>query len=66
MSVFAKVFAMIIVVHMIMLIIQYTIAGTVSKQNPFMLIKKMMPAYFTPVIRFYDSCNIGSHKTTRR
>ena len=47
MSVFAKVFAMIIVVHMIMLIIQYTIAGTVSKQNPFMLIKKMMPAYFT-------------------
>lgn len=38
MSVFAKVFAMIIVVHMIMLIIQYTIAGTVSKQNPFMLI----------------------------
>lgn len=46
-SVFAIVFAMIIILHLVMLTIQYTIAGSLSKQNPFFLMKTMAPAYFT-------------------
>ncbi len=36
-SVFAVVFVMIIVLHFIMLTLQYTVAGTLSKRNPFFL-----------------------------
>ena len=46
-SVFAVVFVMIIILHFIMLTIQYTVAGTLSKRNPFFLMKTMAPAYFT-------------------
>ncbi|MDF1508575.1 dicarboxylate/amino acid:cation symporter [Robertmurraya sp. DFI.2.37] len=47
MSVFAKVFVMIIALHILYLVLQYSIAGTVSKRNPFRLLKDMTPAYFT-------------------
>ncbi|MGG0717844.1 dicarboxylate/amino acid:cation symporter [Robertmurraya massiliosenegalensis] len=47
MSVFAKVFVMIIALHVIYLLVQYSVAGTVSKQNPLRLLKEMTPAYFT-------------------
>lgn len=46
-SVFAKVFVMIIILHILYLTLQYTIAGTMSKQNPFIMLRKMSPAYFT-------------------
>ena len=46
-SVFAVVFIMIIALHLIMLTIQYTIAGTISGRNPLRLMKIMAPAYFT-------------------
>lgn len=46
-SVFAVVFIMIIVLHLVMLTIQYTVAGAMSKKNPFHLMKTMSPAYFT-------------------
>ena len=46
-SVFAMVFIMIIVLHFIMLTLQYTVAGTLSKRNPLFLMKTMAPAYFT-------------------
>ena len=46
-SVFAIVFVLIIVMHWIMLIIQFTVAGTLNKKNPLTLIKAMLPAYFT-------------------
>ncbi|MCM2591016.1 dicarboxylate/amino acid:cation symporter [Rossellomorea marisflavi] len=46
-TVFAKVFVMIIILHLFFLIVQYTAAGTIRKQNPFSMIKTMMPAYFT-------------------
>lgn len=46
-SVFAKVFVMIIVLHILYLVVQYTVAGSLSKQNPFIMLKKMTPAYFT-------------------
>lgn len=46
-SVFAIVFVMIIVLHLLMLTIQYTVAGSLSGRNPFGLMKTMAPAYFT-------------------
>jgi len=46
-SVFAKVFALIIFLHIAMLMVQYTTSGIVSGKNPFKLIKTMFPAYFT-------------------
>ncbi|WRP06841.1 dicarboxylate/amino acid:cation symporter [Rossellomorea aquimaris] len=47
MSVFAKVFVMIILLHVVFLILQYTTAGTLRKQNPLSMMKSMLPAYFT-------------------
>lgn len=46
-SVFAVVFIMIIILHFVMLTIQYTVAGSLSGRNPFGLMKTMSPAYFT-------------------
>ncbi|TXL60577.1 dicarboxylate/amino acid:cation symporter [Cerasibacillus terrae] len=46
-NVFAKVFIMIILLHILYLIGQYTVAGTLSKQNPLTALKTMSPAYFT-------------------
>lgn len=46
-SIFVKVFAMIIVLHITYLLIQYSIAGTVQKRNPLAMLKTMSPAYFT-------------------
>ncbi|WP_110113882.1 dicarboxylate/amino acid:cation symporter [Bacillus sp. CGMCC 1.16541] len=47
MSVFAKVFIMIIALHTLMLIMQYTGSGLLSRKNPFKMLKTMLPAYFT-------------------
>lgn len=49
MSVFAKVFVVIIALHCVMLLLQYTLAGTLSKQNPLKLLKNMLPAYTTAI-----------------
>lgn len=49
MSVFAKVFVVIIALHCVMLLLQYTIAGAFAKQNPLKLIKNMLPAYTTAI-----------------
>ncbi|WP_342528406.1 dicarboxylate/amino acid:cation symporter [Chryseomicrobium sp. FSL W7-1435] len=46
-SVFAKVFIMIIALHLTMLLLQYTIAGISSGKNPLHLLRTMLPAYFT-------------------
>lgn len=46
-SVFAVVFVLIILLHIIWLLIQYTVAGAFNNQNPFKLLKIMSPAYFT-------------------
>lgn len=48
-SVFAFVFAMIIMLHLLMLTIQYSVAGSLSKRNPFALMKTMAPAYLTAI-----------------
>jgi Na+/H+-dicarboxylate symporter len=46
-SVFAKVFILIILLHIVMLLLQYTLSGTISKKNPLKMLKTMLPAYFT-------------------
>lgn len=46
-SVFGKVFVIIIGLHVMILLLQYTLAGALMKRNPISLLKIMMPAYFT-------------------
>ena len=49
MSTFAKVFAVVIVLHCLMIVLQYVLAGALSKKNPFVCIKNMLPAYATAI-----------------
>lgn len=49
MAMFAKVLLMVLTIQLIVIIIQYTIAGAVSKKNPVKLLKNMIPAYFTAI-----------------
>lgn len=44
---FVKIIGVIFVLHIFVLLFQYTIAGIVSKRNPLELMKNMLPAYFT-------------------
>ncbi|MFD1415656.1 dicarboxylate/amino acid:cation symporter [Oceanobacillus jeddahense] len=46
-QVFAVVFVMIVLLHILYLILQYSVAGALNKQNPFRMLKTMLPAYFT-------------------
>ncbi len=46
-GVFGVVLALAVSMHLIWLIIQYTVAGIVNKENPFRLMKNMVPAYVT-------------------
>ena len=43
MTSFIKVFAVILCLHVVILVFQYTVAGTTAKKNPFGLIKNMIP-----------------------
>lgn len=47
MSMFMKVIIMILVLHVVILSIQYLIAGFIQKRNPIQLFKNMLPAYAT-------------------
>ena len=46
-NVFLKIIGVIFALHVILLLIQFTVAGIVAKKNPIKMIKLMMPAYFT-------------------
>jgi len=46
-GVFFKVFLLVILLQMLIITLQYLIAGGLSRKNPFALIKMMVPAYFT-------------------
>lgn len=46
-SILWKVFIVVIIMHIICIMIQFIIAGTVSKKNPFALIKNQIPGYTT-------------------
>ncbi|WP_213809806.1 dicarboxylate/amino acid:cation symporter [Jeotgalicoccus sp. WY2] len=45
--VFGVVLLVAIILHWVWLMFQYTIAGSLLKQNPFKMLKNMLPAYFT-------------------
>ena len=47
MSLFLKVIIVIFVMHVLLLLFQYAIAGSVVRKNPLKLLKKMLPAYAT-------------------
>ena len=47
MNVFVKIIGVIFILHVLLLVTQFTIAGIVAKKNPFTMLKLMMPAYFT-------------------
>ena len=49
MSVFAKVFAIIICMHLLIILFQYIVAGSFAKKSPFGMIKNMAPAYMTAI-----------------
>ena len=46
-SVFAKIILIIFAAHILLLILQYCIAGIITRKNPFKCLAKMLPAYFT-------------------
>ena len=44
---FIKIIGVLFILHIILLIFQYMVAGLVSKKNPFSLLRRMIPVYFT-------------------
>ncbi|RGY99297.1 dicarboxylate/amino acid:cation symporter [Clostridium sp. AM58-1XD] len=42
-----KVFLVVIILHWIYMILQFTVAGSVTKKNPFSLLRKQLPGYTT-------------------
>ncbi|TYB75822.1 dicarboxylate/amino acid:cation symporter [Bizionia myxarmorum] len=46
-SVFISIIGVIFALHILLLLLQYTIAGVLVKKNPLKLLGTMMPAYFT-------------------
>lgn len=46
-SVFIKIIGVIFVLHIAVLLFQYCVAGLFNKRNPFPLLGRMLPAYFT-------------------
>ena len=44
---FLKVIIVIFILHIVLLLIQFLIAGWVGKKNPFLLLRNMLPAYAT-------------------
>jgi Na+/H+-dicarboxylate symporter len=46
-SVFISIIGVIFTLHILLLLLQYTIAGVITKKNPIKLLATMMPAYFT-------------------
>lgn len=46
-SVFIAIIGIIFVLHILLLVAQYTVAGLIVRRNPFRLLWNMMPAYFT-------------------
>lgn len=46
-NVFIKIIGIIFLIHIGILVLLFVVAGAVSQQNPFRLLKGMLPAYFT-------------------
>ena len=48
-SVFSRVFVMVILLHLVVLVIQFTVGGAIAGGNPFRLLRNMVPAYLTAI-----------------
>lgn len=48
-GVFWKVFCIVIPMHLIYLVIQFSVAGAITKKNPFQMLKNQIPGYLTAV-----------------
>ncbi len=48
-GVFWRVYLIVIPLHLIYLVIQFTTAGAISKKNPFVMLKNQIPGYLTAV-----------------
>ncbi|MBF0709873.1 MULTISPECIES: cation:dicarboxylase symporter family transporter [unclassified Gemella] len=48
-KVFALVFILILILHAIIILFQYFVAGGISGQNPFKMLAKIIPAYITAI-----------------
>ena len=46
-NIFAKVIAVILILHVVVLLLLFSIAGAVCHRNPLVLLKNMLPAYMT-------------------
>ncbi len=46
-STFIKIIGFVIILHVLLLVLQYIVAGIIAKKNPFKLLKNMLPAYAT-------------------
>ncbi|MGO2102774.1 MAG: dicarboxylate/amino acid:cation symporter [Psychroflexus halocasei] len=46
-SVFVKIIGVIFIMHILLMVVQYIIAGAITKKNPFKALLTMAPAYFT-------------------
>ena len=46
-SILWKVFLVVIIMHMLWILLQFCLAGAISKKNPFVLIKNQIPGYTT-------------------
>lgn len=46
-GVFVKIIVVIFIIHVVILLIQYILAGAIARKNPFKLLGTMLPAYFT-------------------
>ena len=46
-TVFIKIIGVIFLLHIVWLILLYTVSGLISKRNPFKMLGTMLPAYFT-------------------
>lgn len=48
-KIFAMVFVIIIIMHILIIIIQYTVAGLINGKNPFKMLVNILPAYMTAI-----------------
>lgn len=49
MKIFGSVFVIVIICHLVMILAQYVVSGTLTGVNPFAAIKNMIPAYLTAI-----------------
>ncbi len=63
-SVFVKIIVVIFILHILLLLVQFVLAGIIGRKNPLRLLKNMLPAYATArhaIFRSDHSGHVGSN-----